>query len=159
MIWKTDTIQLNAFGGVTYNWTPDYNMDCPTCQTPQVWPDTNTTYYLTIADGRGCYDYDSVVVLVRNKPFTMFFIPNAITPNGDGYNDRWYIRDLERYPDNEVRIINRWGDEVFYQKPYDNNWQGTWKGENLPGATYYYIIKIKFNGESYDFNGPLTVVR
>ncbi|MCW5908222.1 MAG: gliding motility-associated C-terminal domain-containing protein [Chitinophagales bacterium] len=159
MIWRTDTIQLNAFGGLHYEWTPDYNMDCNDCQTPQVWPDTTTTYYLTVADGRGCYDYDSVVVFVRNKPLTMFFIPNTITPNGDGYNDRWYIRDLERYPDNEVRIINRWGDEIFFQKPYENNWEGTWKGERLPGATYYYIIKIKYNGDVYDFNGPLTVVR
>lgn len=159
LIWRTDTIQLNAFGGNNYTWTPNYNMECDDCPTPLVWPDSNVTYNLTVADGRGCFDYDSVRVMVRDKPFTLFFIPNAITPNADGYNDSWYIRDLERYPDNEVRIINRWGDQVYYQKPYDNQWKGTWNGQDLPGATYYYIIKIKFNGESKEFNGPLTVVR
>ncbi len=159
LIWNTDTIQLNAFGGQNYEWTPDFHLSCADCPTPLAWPDTNTTYYLTVADGRGCLDYDSVVVFVRNKPFTLFFIPNAITPNGDGYNDTWYIRDLERYPDNEVRIINRWGDQVYYQAPYDNKWEGEWKGNKLPGATYYYIIKIRYNGGVYDFNGPLTVVR
>lgn len=159
MIWNTDTIQLNASGGQLYTWTPDFNLSCIDCPDPYAWPDTNTTYHLTVEDGRGCVDYDSVVVFVRNKPFTLFFIPNAITPNGDGYNDTWYIRDLERYPDNEVRIINRWGDQVFFQQPYANNWEGTWKNELLPGATYYYIIKIKHQGGVYDFNGPLTVVR
>jgi gliding motility-associated-like protein len=125
-----------------------------------IWPDTNTTYYLTLTDEIGCHFTDSVRVMVRDKPFSLFFIPNAITPdNGDGYNDYWNIRDLERYPDNEVRIVNRWGDEVYFAKPYQNNWAGTWKGDKLPGGTYYYIIKIKFNGETITFNGPLTIIR
>ena len=123
------------------------------------WPDSNIIYYLTVEDGRGCKDYDSLRIFVRDKPFNKFFIPNAITPNGDGYNDYWNISDLERFPDNEVRIINRWGDEVFFAAPYQNDWTGTWKGQELPGATYYYIIHIKFNGEDIAFNGPLTVIR
>lgn len=160
IMWRTDTIQLNAFGGSNYNWTPDYNLSCTDCYNPLSWTDSNITYYLTVANGQGCEDYDSLRIFVRNKPFALFFIPNAITPdNGDGYNDYWHIRDLERYPDNEVRIINRWGDEVFFQAPYQNDWRGTWNGENLPGATYYYIIKIKYNGEEVKFNGPLTVIR
>jgi gliding motility-associated-like protein len=160
IIWRTDTIQLNAFGGDHYTWTPDYNLSCTDCPNPLSWTDSNITYHLTVADGQGCEDYDSLRILVRDKPFAFFFIPNAITPdNGDGYNDYWYIRDLERYPDNEVRIINRWGDEVFFEAPYQNNWAGTWKGEALPGATYYYVIKIRYNGTVVNFNGPLTVIR
>jgi gliding motility-associated-like protein len=160
IMWRTDTIQLNAFGGSHYNWTPDYNLSCTDCYNPLAWPDSNITYFLTVEDGRGCADYDSLRIFVRDKPFTLFFIPNAITPdNGDGYNDTWVIRDLERYPDNEVRIINRWGDEVFFEAPYQNDWAGTWKGEKLPGATYYYVIKIKYNGQDVKFEGPLTVIR
>ena len=160
IMWRTDTIQLNAFGGEHYNWTPDYNLSCTDCFNPLCWTDSNITYYLTVDNGQGCEDYDSLRILVRDKPFALFFIPNAITPdNGDGYNDYWHIRDLERYPENEVRIINRWGDEVFFEAPYQNNWTGTWNGEKLPGATYYYIIKIRYNGETVKFDGPLTVIR
>lgn len=159
MMWRTDTIQLNAFGGLTYNWTPNYNLSCDDCPNPLAWPDSNITYYLTVGDDKGCVDYDSLRILLRDKPFVLFFIPNVITPNGDGYNDFWFIRDLERYPNNEVRIINRWGDEVFFQAPYQNDWGGTWKNQELPGATYYYIIKIRHAGEVKEFNGPLTVVR
>lgn len=160
IIWRYDTIQLNASGGTSYQWSPPDFLSCDNCPNPLANPDSSVTYFLTVEDGQGCTDYDSLVIFVRDKPFALFFIPNAITPdNGDGYNDYWHIRDLDRYPDNEVRIVNRWGDEVFYQRPYQNNWTGTWKGENLPGGTYYYIIKINFGGQVYDFNGPLTVVR
>ncbi|HLP52997.1 MAG TPA: gliding motility-associated C-terminal domain-containing protein [Chitinophagales bacterium] len=160
ILWRSDTIQLNSFLGSTYSWQPAYNISCTDCNDPMIWPDTNTTYYLTLTDDIGCHFKDSVRVMVRDKPFALFFIPNAITPdNGDGYNDYWHIRDLERYPDNEVRIVNRWGDEVFFQAPYQNDWTGTWKGEKLPGATYYYIIKIRFNGEVINFDGPLTIIR
>ena len=116
-----------------------------------------TCYQVTAYDAHNneCFNSDSVCVKYCPK----YKLPNTFTPNGDGYNDEWFIRDLERYPDNEVRIINRWGDEVFYQKPYSNDWQGTWKGDNLPGATYYYIIHIHFNGQDVKFDGPLTVIR
>ncbi len=159
IMWRFDTIQLNASGGAFYNWSPPDFLSCTDCPQPFVNPDSSITYYLTVEDGRGCEDYDSLVILVRDKPFALFFIPNAITPNGDGYNDYWHIRDLDRFPDNEVRIINRWGDQVFFEAPYQNNWTGTWKDGELPGATYYYVIKIRFGGELYEFNGPLTIIR
>ncbi len=159
MIWRKDTIQLNGFLAPYYNWFPNHNLSCADCSNPLAWPDSNIVYRLTMMDERGCHYYDTVRIFVRDRPFSLFFIPNAITPNGDGYNDYWNISDLERYPDNEVRIINRWGDEVYFAAPYKNDWIGTWKGENLPGATYYYVLKIKFNGENVQFDGPLTIVR
>ena len=159
IIWRTDTIQLNGFLGTNYNWEPAYNLSCTNCSNPYAWPDSDVTYKLTITDNIGCLTYDSVRVFVRDKPFPLFFIPNVITPNNDGFNDVWYIRDLEGYPNNEVRIVNRWGDEVFEQTPYENKWAGTWKGQDLPGGTYYYILIIHDNGKDQKFDGPLTIVR
>ncbi len=159
IIWRSDTIQLNGFLGITYDWAPAYNLSCTNCSNPYAWPDSNVTYKLTLSDSIGCLTYDSVRVWVRDRPFPLFFIPNVITPNGDGFNDVWYIRDLEGYPDNEVRILNRWGDEVFEQKPYQNKWAGTWKDQELPGGTYYYILIIHYSGQDVKFDGPLTIVR
>ena len=159
IIWRSDTIQLNGFLGVNYSWTPGYALSCTTCSNPYAWPDSDVTYYLTIGDSIGCLTYDSVHVMVRDRPFPLFFIPNVITPNNDGFNDVWDIRDLEGYPNNEVRILNRWGDEVFEQAPYQNKWDGTWKGQALPGGTYYYILIIHYNGQDQKFDGPLTIVR
>ncbi|MBS1685010.1 MAG: gliding motility-associated C-terminal domain-containing protein [Bacteroidetes bacterium] len=160
IIWRLDTIQLQASGGVGYAWSPADSLSDASVSDPLAWPSQSTIYHLTVEDSKGCYDYDSLYVLVRNKPIPNFFIPDVITPNGDGYNDFWHIRDLDRYPQNEVRIINRWGDELFYEAPYQQDWTGMWKGEPLPGATYYYILKVKDeNGNWITFNGPITVVR
>ena len=160
IIWKFDTIQLAAHGGIGYAWSPAESLNDPNVSNPLAFPQQSTVYQLLVEDGRGCLDYDSLYVIVRDKPFSNIFIPDVITPNGDGYNDFWHIRDLERYPDNSVRIINRWGDEILSEKPYQQDWHGTWHGDPLPGATYYYIIKIRNDqGTEISFNGPITVVR
>jgi len=113
-----------------------------------------------VSNGDGCFDYDSIRVLVQDKPYDSLFIPNVITPNGDGINDEWHVRDLERYPDNSVLIINRWGDQILSEKPYQQRWRGTWKGQDLPAGTYYYVIYItNAAGRQKRFDGPITVVR
>ena len=72
-------------------------------------------------------------------------IPNAFSPNNDGTNDRLIIPNLVGcFPNNELVIFNRWGDEVFRQQNYDeeNLWDGTWQknGEDVPDGTYFYIL-------------------
>src|ERR1043165_4500846 len=59
IIWRTDTIQLNSFLGSSYHWYPDYNMSCADCNDPMIWPDTNTTYMLTMTDEIGFHFKDS----------------------------------------------------------------------------------------------------
>ena len=69
-------------------------------------------------------------------------IPTLITPNGDGVNDVFLIPCLAtaNYPFNKVSIFNQWGDSVFEGAPYENNWRGTYKGEDLPEGTYYFVV-------------------
>ncbi|MFB6257764.1 MAG: gliding motility-associated C-terminal domain-containing protein, partial [Flavobacteriales bacterium] len=76
------------------------------------------------------------------------FIPNGISADGDGYNDTWKIRGLEAYPQNSVKIFNRWGDEVYRADPYENDWKGqsSTGGEVLEG-TYYYVLDLGPNQE------------
>lgn len=160
LMWRLDTIQLQASGGFSYEWSPPYNISCTDCYDPYINPETDTTYYLVVSNGDGCFDYDSIRVFVQDKPYDSLFIPNVITPNGDGINDEWHLRDLERYPDNSVLIINRWGDQILSEKPYQQRWRGTWKGQDLPAGTYYYVIYItNATGRQKRFDGPITVVR
>ena len=79
-------------------------------------------------------------------------IPQALTPNGDGYNDVFVIDGIENYPNNELIIFNRWGAEVFRSNGYSNDWDGKstsefniW-GEDLPTGTYYYLFDTKEDG-------------
>ena len=75
--------------------------------------------------------------------------PNIITPNGDGINDAFVIPCLEtgNFLQNEVSIFNQWGDEIYRSAPYNNDWRGTYNGEDVPAGTYYYVIAFDRNTE------------
>ena len=87
--------------------------------------------------------------------------PNIITPNGDGVNDVFTVPcllDAVKYPKSQVLIFNRWGDEVFRSgQPYQNNWDGTFNGEDLPADTYFFLVD--FGGEMAPLNGFLMIQR
>lgn len=74
---------------------------------------------------------------------------NGISPNGDGANDSWTIAGIEQFPDNEVRIFNRWGNLVFERKGYTNAdpWDGRWNGHDLPDGAYFYVLDLGVGGE------------
>ena len=78
-------------------------------------------------------------------------IPDAFSPNSDGTNDVFFIPNLQYYPNNNLKIFNRWGAEVFEAQHYKNDWDGTSNGtatigEQLPVSTYYYVLDL---GENY----------
>ena len=81
-------------------------------------------------------------------------IPNIFTPNFDGKNDYFQIIGLEDYPDNEITIINRWGNHVFQQKPYT----GKWTGEGLSEGTYFYVLTINHGDKHEVFKGYITLI-
>lgn len=70
------------------------------------------------------------------------FMFNQISPNGDGTNDTLYINCIEQYPDNAIQIYDRYGNEVFTARRYDNSWMGTGKNGALPKGTYFYILDL-----------------
>jgi gliding motility-associated-like protein len=118
-----------------------------------------TPFTLTVEDINGCKNSDIVIIFVDEDidPRNVLFIPTAITPNGDGVNEEWNIGKLELYPDNEVTILNRWGDVLYKAAPYSVSWDGTYKGTPVPDGTYYYLIQL--NNVNKTLNGPLTVVK
>ncbi|MFC1731206.1 gliding motility-associated C-terminal domain-containing protein [candidate division KSB1 bacterium] len=111
------------------------------------------TYSVEILDSNGCTKTKSVDVIVLEKeqlvPMTL------ITPNGDGHNDLWFIDHIEACSQSEVTIYNRWGDEVYNNKGYDNNWDGKYEGSVLPEGTYYYVIDC--DGQIY--KGAVNILK
>lgn len=83
-------------------------------------------------------------------------IPSLITPNHDGRNDSWDIPGLEQYGKVQVTIYNRYGQTVYQSDNYMNSWDGTWNGNDLPSASYYYIIKSSTKGI---FKGVINIIR
>lgn len=65
---------------------------------------------------------------------------NGFSPNGDDVNQFFEIGGVETYPNNSLRVFNRWGNEVFKTENYQNDWDGTFNGASLMNGTYFYLF-------------------
>lgn len=148
------TITLVGTGGTIFWWQPDINIKYPSTSHPDVWPTSSITYTLSTQDQHGCYSYDTVRVTVRTGDQLFFY--NTFTPNGDGENDAFYIGNLEKYPDNSLKIYNRYGKVIYSATNYDNSWNGTYLGNYVPTGTYYYILN---DGKDKLYKGSVTILR
>ncbi|OQX82414.1 MAG: hypothetical protein B6D64_00255 [Bacteroidetes bacterium 4484_276] len=97
---------------------------------------------------------DSVMMNV-NVEEAILIIPNIFTPNSDGANDTFKIKDLEFYMSNEIAIFNRYGKKVFSQ----NNYQSDWDGGNLRDGAYFYVLKAKGYFGTNTYRGSITILR
>lgn len=84
-------------------------------------------------------------------------VPNAFTPNADGINDRWVIKNIENAPNCIVDVFSRTGQKVFTSRGYGTPWDGSYKNSIAPPGAYYYIIDRR-NGES-KLAGMVTIIR
>ncbi|MBS0028708.1 gliding motility-associated C-terminal domain-containing protein [Chitinophaga sp. 22321] len=82
-------------------------------------------------------------------------IPNVITPNGDGKNDKFVIIGISRYPNSSLFIYNRWGNMVYQSKNYQNEWNG----KDLNEGTYYYILKLNTPNGERSYKGWIELLR
>ena len=92
-------------------------------------------------------------------------VPEGFSPNNDGYNDTWEIRNLVYAPNNEVILVNRWGETVYQKVNYDNTFDGTpnrptsgVSGDGrLPEGTYYFLFYDRTNNQQY--NGYVFIAK
>jgi gliding motility-associated-like protein len=152
-----NSVQLNGSGTgiVTWSWFPNTGLTDPVIADPMASPTATTMYTLTGTDANGCSDMDTMMITVLIDYNVV--ISNLMTPNEDGYNDRWIVQNIENYPDTKVIIVNREGQEVFSSDSYDNNWDGTsTSGKKLPDGTYYYVMQ--FRDDVKVFKGAITIL-
>ncbi len=86
-----------------------------------------------------------------------FFLPNTITPNGDGKNDTFRVLGTYKFDHVELEIINRFGQRIFYSADYKNDWIVP---DNISDGTYFYTFKgMKNNEKPIVRKGFLLLVR
>ncbi len=129
-----------------YEWSPSTWLSSTSILQPVSSPHDDITYILTVTGEGGCTAWDNVFVKLLLTPV----IPNAFSPNGDGINDVWNIKNLESYTDCNINVFDRYGRVVYNSIGYNKPWDGTSHGVLLPVGVYYYIIEPK-NGK-----GPVT---
>lgn len=111
--------------------------------------------------------FTMAVVKKSNPGPSDLIIYNAISPNGDQYNDKFHIKGIDKYPDNTVEIYNRWGVKVYQAKSYNETtvmFNGYSDGrttvdrnEKLPAGTYFYILNYNNGAEIIKKIGYLYV--
>ncbi|MEM7162621.1 MAG: HYR domain-containing protein [Bacteroidota bacterium] len=83
---------------------------------------------------------------------------NAFSPDGDNRNDELTFEGLEILGPNILKVYNRWGQLIFEEENYENNWKGTTeKGNVLPNDTYFYVLELEEFNKSY--NGFVVIKR
>ena len=151
------SIKINATATgriVSYAWSPSTYLSASDILQPLVVnPQTEVEYKLTVLGRGGCIRSD----IVRMKPLFMPLPPNTFTPNGDGINDRWEIKNLEQYPDVTIEIYTTSGTLVFRNVGNSLQWDGNYKGKTLPSGTYYYVIDPKSGRQK--LAGYITLLR
>ena len=119
----------------------------------RIYVKTTGIYTVTVYS-KGCFKSRSVNVLVKER--SPLEAMNLITPNGDGYNDKWEIFEIDQYHPCQVTIFNRYGVPVFASFYYKNDWDASFDGKPLPEGTYYYLI---ITGTMLEFTGAINVIR
>lgn len=112
------------------------------------WEKAGTFFLLVTAINQGgCSNIKAFPVLVTESqvPFANLFIPEAISPNGDGLNDQFVISGLTAYPESSLTILSRDGVVIYMNGDYQNDWtgipnKGRLSGRAVPSGTYYYIL-------------------
>lgn len=137
-------------------WAPNTGLTNANILNPIATINNTITYILTVYDNNGCYNSDDITLITIPKPYYEIIIFNTFTPNIDNVNDRWFIENISQYPDNHLSIYNRNGHIVYDKQGYNNEWDGKYFGNDLPEATYYYVLKI--TGQDI-FKGDVTIIR
>lgn len=159
-----ESVQLSATNLTPFTqwywWTPNNGtLSNANISNPIATP-TDSTYYTCYAMNQwGCRDSSSIIIKINDEQNVT--IPDAFTPNGDGMNDYFKIPYIGLMKLAEMRVFNRWGEEVFSTSNPANGWDGTYKGVPQDMGVYNYVIILNHptNGKATVYKGSITLIR
>jgi gliding motility-associated-like protein len=154
-ITQGESAQLLATGAFVYTWQPTTYLSNPSVANPVATPPVGTFAYIVSGiDLNGCEGADTVNVIV--EPQTgLVGVYDLFTPNGDGVNDFWVVEFLSNFTNYQLVVFDRGGVEVLSTNNYQNDWDGTYRGRDLPEGTYWYVIRTP----EREFKGAITLIR
>jgi gliding motility-associated-like protein len=110
-----------------------------------------------VTDLNGCAASTDVEVGFTGSE-TCLEVLEIITPNNDGFNDTWKIKNIDLFPNAQIFVYNRWGKLVFSSRNLSSDeWDGTFNGKALPTDSYHYILHL--NNGSPTRSGVISIIR
>ncbi len=156
------TFTNNAIGGSNYKWLYGDGDSLVTTNVnavpSHIYNATNTyNACLIVNNTSGCFDTTCQPINAITIP--LLDVPNAITPNGDGVNDKVVVRGYG-IAKMDWRIYNRWGVLVFSSTDQKVGWDGRYKGAVQAIDVYTYTLEVEFSdGTKYSKKGDITLLR
>ena len=88
-------------------------------------------------------------------------MPNAFSPNGDGINDIYKVKDgYQSLTEFHAYIFNRWGQKLFEWSNPDDGWDGTYNGKPVKDGVYFCLVKAKgADGKTYNIKRDVNLLR
>jgi gliding motility-associated-like protein len=112
---------------------------------------------LKIVSPDGCLHEITLEVTVETDFY--IYVPNAFTPDGDGLNECFEIKGVG-FDAFEIKIFDRWGNQVFFSDNVENCWDGTMNGQLAPQGVYTYAIFLRLPFDKiHQKQGTVTVYR
>jgi gliding motility-associated-like protein len=144
-------------GAIAYQWSPAGTLTNPNSLLTRATPASTTVYTLTARNADNCEGSDNVTITVL--PYCVD-IKNAFSPNKDGINEHWTVTNGSCTEKVKAVVVNRYGQEMYRNENYTNNWDGTYKGKPVPDGTYYYVLTYHFiGGRIVTLKGDVTILR
>lgn len=150
-----------SLGETTWNWNlGDQTTDTVKSPPPHTYADTGSyVVTLIVSNQFNCSDTATKTAII--EPDWSFYIPNSFTPNGNGRNDKFqgYGYGILEY---EMIIFDRWGNELYNTKNYNEPWDGKVKNrkEIVQTEVYVYVFNIKdVIGLKHIYRGIVTLIR
>ncbi len=113
-------------------------------------PPTEGTYTITASVIDSCSYTRNAFEVITVLPPCSVEIPNVITPNGDGVNEFFSIKNIEHHPNSSLTIFDRWGRKVYENSNYNNEW----RADGVSDGTFFYIFDVP---DDKKYNGFITV--
>lgn len=132
-----------------------------------VWNDNSTVnprtltdsgyYVFTLGNSIGCNVVDSFLIQVTTPSDIGLKMANDfLTPNGDGFNDVLFFKNLIYYSNCDLKVFDTRGFEVYKSGSYMNDWDGTKNGKPLNAGTYYFFLKCD---DTPELKGATNIIR
>ncbi len=150
-----ESISYSVDGAESITWMSDtYSLPCTDCEEIEISTSSDGTITVTATDVNGCIEEETFSISVSNE----LVFPNYLTPNGDNVNDVLKIKGSESFTMTNLVVFNKWGQIVFEQANYSNDWSGVDKsGNQLPDGAYYYVLEYSIGELVYKTAGSSFV--
>ena len=127
------TLEVTPIGSGSYL----YQIDSEPLQTSNIFPELPSGIYdITVYDDKLCHQMTKRAIVID--------YPRFFTPNGDGYNDRWNLKNITTLTGIKISIFNRYGKLMAEIRPEQLGWDGLHKGYKLPADDYWF--KVNYDG-------------